>query len=361
MTTSAYPAVLMFDAAYPPPVLGGKEKQAHLLARALCERGIDVRALSYCHTGNKTGEHDGIYVDRVATGALAPIRLLFCLARQRGRYDVLHVHTPSRIGRYAALVGRLCGFEVMFKFPSVRMLENLSGFEAFSWRLVLRACGTLVVLAQQAADELRTLGVPAEKIFFVPNGVEMPAMARDESHNAQAHLLYVGRLIELKRCSDILRACANLPEQLPWRMTFVGEGPERASLIRLAAELGIADRVDFIGHHARPLSLMEQADILILASTREGMPNVVLEAMSIGLPVISTPVGAVPEMLGAAAAYYTFPVRDVAALSELIERLLNDDGERRRYGAALRARCEERFSIDYVAHLYAERYRAIVK
>lgn len=351
--------VLMFDAAYPPPITGGKEKQAHLLARALHERGIHVQALSYFHNGNRTGDHDGIHVDRVAKGALAPIRLLFLLARLRSRFNVLHIHTPSRIGRSLALMGRLCGFRVVFKFPSVQMLEGLSRTEEFSWRLVLRACGTLVVLAQQAVDELQARGVPPEKIFHVSNGVDVPDLIDMRREDSQVRLLFVGRLIELKRCRDILQACASLPGALPWRLTVAGDGPERVSLADLAGQLQIADRVDFIGHHDKPLELMKQADILVLASTREGMPNVVLEAMSVGLPVVSTPVGAVPDMLGAAAADYTFPVKNVAALSGRIERLVSEPEERRRYGAALRARCEERYSIGAVANHYIERYRQI--
>ena len=127
--------IVMFDAAYPPPIVGGKEKQVHLLANELKMQGIDVCALSYEHNGNHTQLYDDIKVYRVKKGAMAPFLFLLRLIYLRVNFKILHIHTPSRIGHIIAFMGFILGYRVVFKFPNEKMLNNLSVASIYCWRI----------------------------------------------------------------------------------------------------------------------------------------------------------------------------------------------------------------------------------
>jgi glycosyltransferase involved in cell wall biosynthesis len=109
-------------------------------------------------------------------------------------------------------------------------------------------------------------------------------------------LVTVGRLISLKRVDGLIRVIARLEDTA---LVVVGDGPERARLEGLARALGVGGRVYFAGQttHSRTLSLVAACDALVLNSTHEGFPHVVLEAMSVGVPVIAAAVGGIPEVV----------------------------------------------------------------
>jgi glycosyltransferase involved in cell wall biosynthesis len=193
------------------------------------------------------------------------------------------------------------------------------------------------------------------------NGVEIvtrPASVRRDSDDTCVRLVFVGRLVEQKRCIDVLRACARLKSSSSrWSLAVVGDGPLREVLESEASRLGLGQpQLAFLGFRADAITLIAQSDILVVASEIEGMPNVVLEAMSVAVPIVATDVGGIPRMLGEVGRQYMFSVGDVDRLSELLGLLLSDARERRSYGNALRQRCEMHYQIDGVARAYLEAY-----
>jgi glycosyltransferase involved in cell wall biosynthesis len=183
-------------------------------------------------------------------------------------------------------------------------------------RLVLDAVDYakgVICNCRAVADDLVKAGVPSEKIHIVENGVDTSLFQyRDkeetspvpqwewECGNSQC-ILFVGNLVSVKGPDILLKAFAvvvkNYTIPLP-RLLLIGSGPMLAQLQRLASTLGIADCVHFLGNrpHEEVAKWMNVVDVLCLASRSEGMPNVVLEARASGLPVVTTPVGAIPEM-----------------------------------------------------------------
>lgn len=155
----------------------------------------------------------------------------------------------------------------------------------------------VVALSHHMAAQInRSLGVPLPRIRRIANPVDTARIhdlaARPLSHpwlmQPDARLIVgVGRLIPQKDFATLLRAFARLPAA-GVRLAIVGDGPERSDLARLAVELGLSDAVLFVGFDANPWRWMARAELLVSSSRWEGHPNVLLEALALGLPVVST-------------------------------------------------------------------------
>lgn len=351
-------SVLMFDAAYPPPTIGGKEKQAQLLSENLVRAGVKVKVMSFEHNGNCTSICGGVSVNRFKRSVIGYLCFFMFILLSRWKCDVLHIHTPSRIGKVVACVGWALGYKIVFKFPNENMMDAESPLDKLLWGLTLRVASSLVVLEQKTRIELSHRGL-GSKIFFVANGVEQNKIKPSRSRGT-FKILFVGRLVPQKRCGDLFRACAILRHEFQdWELIITGEGPLRDQLSELAKELLIDGHVRFSEHKKKPLNDMCTVDVLVLPSEKEGMSNVILEAMSIGLPVIATDVGAAREQLGPVGEQFLCKVNNPADLAYKLSRLLKAPSLKAEYGEYLYKRCLERFTIDAVAARYLEMYESI--
>jgi len=350
--------ILMFDAAYPPPITGGKEKQVHLLANELKRQGVDVCALSYEHNGNHTQLHDNIKVYRVKKGVMAPLLLLIQLVYLRINFKILHIHTPSRIGHIMVFIGFMLGYQVVFKFPNEKMLANLSILAICYWRITIRLAKLLVVLEEKTQNTLiSSWKVNKAKIFLASNGVEVLKNKKQISKKI-IKLLFVGRLVKQKCCSDLIKACGKLNnEKIKWQLGIVGDGALMDSLKIMAKQLEIADKISFHGYQSDVLKYMKDADLLVLPSEKEGMSNVLLEAMAIGLPIICTDVGAAKNMIGKREEKYLIKPHDIIDLTNKITIFAENTTLLKEYGTYLFERCKSKYSIQSITNSYIERYQ----
>lgn len=353
--------VLMFDAGYPPPVVGGKEKQAHLLASALALDGLRVEALSYKHNGNSSSLHENIFVERVAKNAFSSLFVLLKIFQKRKYFDILHIHTPSKVGKILAIFGKLFGYRVVFKFTSSNLLDDCSIVDKLLWHFLFKHVNSFVVLEEKTQKKLIIQAVSEDKIFTVPNGVVM--QERRECKNARyIKILFIARLIADKKCEDAIRACAllnNDKNNIRAKLYIVGDGDQSEYLHQLVAEDGLSHVVEFLGYREDTINLMQQSDVLVSTSAREGMSNVILEAMSVGLPVVSTDVGAAKYQLGVYAKKFLCPVGNPREIAERL-RCLYDENIAKEYGEYLHQRCKDKFSIESVALKYIKKYQEIL-
>ena len=165
------------------------------------------------------------------------------------------------------------------------------------------SAAAIVTVSQSLKDGLVSLGVNPEKVSVLRNGVDLDRFAPRDRSAIRAKLglrgpiwLAVGNLVELKGVNITVEALAQVPDAT---LLIAGDGPEEHRLRGLAERLGLGARVRFLGAipQAELCDYYNAADVMVLASSREGMPNVVLEAMACGTPVLATPVGGIPELI----------------------------------------------------------------
>jgi glycosyltransferase involved in cell wall biosynthesis len=291
-----------------------------------------------------------------------PAMFLACL-RLAGKVDVIHGNwsLPALI---ASLAGRLR------RRPAIATLrgEDITRAES-SWlfRALLRAClawnSRTVVVSEAMRDSLqRTFGLYAHRIDFVPNGVSADPASQTTAFHDPLRLVTVGSLIQRKRVATLLQALVHEDCPSTTVLRIVGEGPERASLERLAQSLGVRDRVQFVGGVAPDdvPSHLQWADLFVFASESEGRPNAILEAMASGLPILATDIPGVRELLGPRGGIL-FPVGDVTALVKAIGLLLNDPDLAQSLGHEARARIDQLgLSWPASAARYASIYRQVL-
>ncbi|MEZ5865719.1 MAG: glycosyltransferase [Geminicoccaceae bacterium] len=201
---------------------------------------------------------------------------------------------------------------------------------------------------------------PAARLLHLPHGVDLDRLPlppmREGSTGAGAEqpieLVTVARAVEKKGLDTLLEALARLPATIHWRWRHIGAGPLVPGLRRQAEELGIDDRIEWLGAtpHDAVVGALVRADIFCLAprtaadGDRDGIPNVVAEAMSQGLPVVCTRGGAVAELVDDGLTGFLVPEGDAVALSAAIVRLATNPVLRQALGAAGRRVVETRFA-----------------
>ncbi len=187
--------------------------------------------------------------------------------------------------------------------------------------------------------------------------------------NSVPRILSVGRLVEKKGFPDLINACALLRDAgLAFRCAIYGEGPLEGELRALIDTLGLADAVTLPGACSQQelIPELQRADLFALASfvtddgDRDGVPNVLVEAMACGLPVVSTTVAGIPELVKTGENGVLVPPRDVAALADALAKLLRDPAERARMARAARRTVVEHFDLHAAAQQIARLFEKAV-
>jgi glycosyltransferase involved in cell wall biosynthesis len=191
------------------------------------------------------------------------------------------------------------------------------------------------------------LGLPPNEIAVLHNAVPDPLPAKLAQRDDECKILFLGNLSERKGVPELIRALASPTLRARrWRATLAGDGRVE-EFRRLASELGIAERVVFPGwvDQAGVRAACQTAEVLVLASYAEGLAMSVLEGLSYGLAVITTPVGAHTEVVEPEVSGLFVPPGDVEALSATLARVIDDSALRERLGAGARRRFLEKFHV----------------
>lgn len=213
-------------------------------------------------------------------------------------------------------------------------------------RVADRCSHAIIANSDAVAAAWAGCGAPRDRLHVVSNGVELPASgSRPEHGGLPLTVICVGNLIAYKGHDLLLEAAARLPSEPAWRLLFVGDGPERDALSRRVDELGLRHRVDLLGQRTDVPALLSDADVAVLPSRSEGLPNAVLEAMAHSIPVVATAVGGVPGLLRAGGGILV-PANDASALADALARLLRDPDLRRQMGDEGRAEVARTYAID---------------
>jgi glycosyltransferase involved in cell wall biosynthesis len=224
-----------------------------------------------------------------------------------------------------------------------------------------RAAACVIACNPDVAGDLRRTGAP---VHLIPHGVDLDRFVATPAAPAEVlTMLAVGRLVPKKGFPVMLDAAARM--LAPFRLRIIGDGPERGALEAQIARLGLGDRVELAGprtHDELPAEFAA-AHIVVVPSVmdgkgdRDGLPNVVLEAMSCGRPVVASDVGAISSAVVDGHTGVLVPPGDAAALAGALEFLVDQPGTRERLGRAARTHVQN----DYELHSCTARLRAFLE
>jgi len=297
-----------------------------------------------------------------------------------GRVQILD-GDPAAQARSAAawLHGKqLAGVHAYFAHTPAETAEHLAirlgvpfGFSVHARDARKAGHATLVARARRAAcviacngDVAREFDGIGANVHLVPHGVDLGRFSSSAAApGTTLNLLAVGRLVEKKGFDVLLSAAARL--RAPWTLRVVGDGPDRARLEARAAALGLADRIRFSGAitHEHLPGAYREAHVVVVPSVvdrsgdRDGLPNVVLEAMASGRAIVASDVGAIASAVRHADTGLLVPARDEAALASALDYLAADAALR----AALGTRARRAVERDFDLHCCTRRLTAVLR
>jgi glycosyltransferase involved in cell wall biosynthesis len=357
-----------------PPDIGGPATYVPQLTRALAQRGHRVTVLTLSDRLDHDDGHYPFAVVRLPRHLRKPLRWL-CTIHQIVRLGrqadvlfanglVLEAVLANRWLR-KPLVQKVVG-DLAWERACSRgwVTDTFETFQPQRYGLKVEAlkrlrswwtqqADRLIVPSRYLADWVTRWGVPRDKISVIYNAINLSSPATGEGQaptsvvlplSTPVKLVTVGRLMSWKRIDRVIDAVARCEGM---GLVIVGDGPERDPLERLTQVRGLTDRVYFAGRrsHAETLALMAACDLFVLNSTYEGLPHVVLEAMSLGLPVVATAVGGTPELVQDGKNGRLIAPEDNGALRVALSELLSTPLERQRLAVGARQSLVS-FSVD---------------
>ncbi len=360
---------------------GAAGSEAHLLALlpGLRARGVDARLWVLVEPDNPLDEYIaraealGVPAERLTIRRDLDSALLWRLARhlRRERPDILHTHL-IHADLYGVVTARLA------RVP--RVISSRHNDDRFRTRLPVRLLnralwrGTdagIAISGAIRAFSLRVEGAPAERLHTVPYGLDPATIPAQPDARAAlraalglpAEALLVGsvcRLIEQKGLLYGLRGFAAAAGQVPGaHYVIAGDGPLRATLEAEARALGVGERVHFLGWRDDAHAVFAALDVFLAPSLWEGFGLVFLEAMAHRLPVISTTVSAIPEIVVDGETGWLVPPRDADAVAGALRAALTDAQARQARGANGRARLEAQFTVEAMVERTLAVYRGL--
>ena len=273
------------------------------------------------------------------------------LLRLAGEADMIHVHSAKAgfLGRLAAATRgrrRACLFTPhgwswwAAAGPEARLYQGLE-------RMAAHWCRTIVALSADERDAGLEAGVgAAEQYRVIPNGVRLDRFALPR-RPVRGRIVMVGRLAAPKRPDLAIRALASVRERVPEaELQVVGDGPLCEEAQALAADLGLAGAVRFLGNREDVPELLAEAECALLASDYEASPLAVVEAMAASVAVVATDVGGVGELVRPGTTGAVTPKGDADALAQALEHVLADRERAVAMGTEGRRAAEQELSVE---------------
>ncbi|MGO0123366.1 glycosyltransferase [Desulfothermobacter acidiphilus] len=344
---------------------GGAEKHILTLFRAFDAREIKMEVVClFPAPFAELAREAGMEVKVLPMASKFDLRVARRLRQilETGDYDLLHTH-----GVRANFLGRLAAWS--WPGPVVttvhsRLLQDYPSWWDREINLLIERCtqsrtDRFIAVSRFLAEDLRRGGVAPDKISVVYNGIEFSSLAGSPGCNFRSQwnippdaplVATVGRLHPVKGQRYFLEAAVEVRRRFPEaRFAVIGAGPEQEELLRLAHRLQLEDRVVFTGFLPEVTSCYPELDLLVLASLMEGFGLVVLEALALGVPVVATQVGGLPEIVQDGETGLLVPPADPIALAQAMIWMLGNREEARAMAARGREMVRGRFSAGRMA------------
>lgn len=344
------------DLGVHPRVVVIQERDGNPLARPIEDAGIPISLLGIGHLRDR--------------GALGAVKAAIADADP----DIVHTQLE-----FSNILGTTAAHQL--GLPSISTLHTLDRpprwsrdavrLRLMSWLLLRRAASVVAVSDSAGRHFAGRSGAARGLVTTIHNGIDLKPFTAPVDRTAvrdslgvpgdAALVLTVAVLRPAKGIGDMLHAMRHALEHIPSaHYLIVGDGPDRARLEALAADLGVAERVTFAGHRDDVPSLLGAADLFVLPSHTEALPTVLMEAMAAGLPVVATEVGGIPEMVERGVSAHLVPAESPRLLADAVTRVLAAPLQAAAMGKAGRRLALDRFDIDRQAARLVAEYRRVV-
>lgn len=344
---------------------GGAEKQVVSLLNGLDSERFQKHIVCFKNSDTPFGKMLGDdvirhYVHLARRGQIGCVRRLAALFR-KVRPHVVQSHM-FHTNLYAVVAAKLAGVPVTITTEHGKNLWKNS-FHHLIERHIISPFSTLRVAVSQDIRNIRIRArdVEAEKIVVVPPCVEIPAEAVRCRQKLPLRFGAIGRMVDAKDYPTLIRAYAKFMESgTKSELVFLGDGPERLRLERMAAELGVGQSVQFPGFQTDVNGWLKSMDIVVFSSIREGIPVAMLEAMAVGVPVVATRVGGIPEVIRDGVDGMLVESGNSDEIARALTRLAIDIDLRSAIAKQGRARVGALYSCKVISGRYADMFAELV-
>lgn len=271
----------------------------------------------------------------------------------KGEWDVIYFPWNSAAIDYAGLYELGTPVVVSCRGSQVNIRPHLPGQEGYKEALIGSLCNAAMVhcVSEQIRQEVLALGVKQEKTVVIHPAVDPDFFqpAAELRKDGKLRVITTGALVWVKGYEYLFQAIKLLDEtQLDFELNIIGEGEERQRLLFTITDLELSNRVHLLGK-LKPggvLDWLQRSDVFVLSSLSEGISNAVLEAMSCGLPVVTSDCGGMREAVSDGLEGFVVPTRDPGAMAAALRKLAADPVLRQSMGQAGRERIVREFSLD---------------
>lgn len=343
--------------------VGGSERQFATLVESLSREHFDVHPACLRRTG-------GLVARLGEIPEFPPGGQLLGIRSQRAQWAIMRslrrdgIAVAHAFDFYTNLMlipaARLAGVPVIGSHRQLGDLLTSAKFKAQYW--AFRFCDRVVCNSRAAAASLRAVGLPDAKLEIIPNGLtEQAFMECAPAIPRKSGVLRLGMVARMnntvKNHPAFLKAAAKLLRLCPAvEFVLVGDGPLRPALEQTAAELGIKEKVFFVGERHDISAMLASLDVSVLISSSESLSNVILESMAAGVPVVATDVGGNPELVKDGETGLLVPPGDEKKLVEALAYLVRDSISRKRYAIRSKEFARSHFHIDRVCRRFEQLY-----
>lgn len=292
------------------------------------------------------------------------LNAMLFFARRGKEFQIIHVHSmewPSFVG---ASLARWFGKRLVIKDATMNGIFGLARFPRGEQKLRrIVHYGHFIAMTRAILANFLKAGVPRKSISQIPNGIEVAGSLHKATYRKElSSVIFVGNLGQqpAKGIDILLKAWVDVHARMPGAiLQIVGEGPVD-EYQAYSTSIGLGHSVVFMGKRSDITKLLIDADVFVLPSRREGMPNALMEAMLAGLPSIATDISGCQDLISNGLNGVLVAPVDINGLSAAIESLLNNAAEAERMGRAARETMVNEFSLDRVAGLYKQLYQDLL-
>ncbi|MDH5642967.1 MAG: N-acetyl-alpha-D-glucosaminyl L-malate synthase BshA [Gemmatimonadota bacterium] len=366
------------------PTYGGSGAVATELGLELAKRGHEIHVISYASPFRMPGFAENVYFHAVDVSAAYPLLEYFpyslALAVKqhevalREQLDVLHVHyavphaTAGFLAREMLREDHRMPLATTLHGTDITLVGQEQSFFTVTKFAIEQSDAVTAVSRYLQEETFQKFGCERSKIEVIPNFIDRTVYVPSDDCKARKALarpdekiiLHTSNFRPLKQVPALVRVFAKIEKEVPSVLVLVGDGPDRTEAEKTVQELGLDDKVRFLGKLNTVVDVLQAGDLFMLPSSSEAFGLGALEAMSCGLPVVASNVGGVPEVVEDGVSGFLHPPDDLDGMAHSAIELLKDDAlyEKVSRGAIARA---ETFSVDRVVPMYENMYERLMR